>query len=304
MVGTADPLHRRVWMRNIFTEEKGQAIQQCLDPTAPLVTRATDCRAVVVVFPAGIACFSGENYVDVKNGGSVQMKDVQIGDLIKTAEGSYSRVYSFGHYDPEVEATYLQIFTKMSLDKPLEISADHMVFVGKQAVPAGSAKVGDNLLDSNGENAEIVNIKSVIRKGAYAPFTESGSIVVNDIVASNYISFEQDTGDISIGGINLVSYQWVAHLAQAPHRLYCSLVSSCENESYTKEGLSLWVAGPFQAANWWLGQNAVVKSLTLVPALVFLACISAAEMLVKSPWVVALVVAFVLLKKGGKVKQN
>jgi hypothetical protein len=46
VVGTANPLHNRVWMRNIFTEEKGQAIQQCLDPMAPLVTRATDCRAV------------------------------------------------------------------------------------------------------------------------------------------------------------------------------------------------------------------------------------------------------------------
>lgn len=181
------------------------------------------------------------------------MKDLMVGDRVKTtADGNFESVYTFGHYQQNGSVKYLQIFAK-SLAKPLEITADHLVYVnGKDApVPAGSLVVGDALvLDTKHQSATITKIKQVTREGAYAPFTASGSIVVNNVVASSYLSFESGA-HLTIGGMPVVSYHWVSHLTQAPHRLYCSLVmNGCEGESYNDQGLNVWTIGPLHAAQW------------------------------------------------------
>ena len=139
-------------------------------------------------------------YVDVTNGGSHPDEGPLNWRLIKAAEGSYSRVYSFRYYNPEREATYLQIFTKKSCDKPLEILVERVVFVGEQAVPAGSA--GDNLLYKNGEGAEIVNIKSGSRnKGAYynmLPLPNLDPLSLMALLHPTTFPWSTDTGYLSI----------------------------------------------------------------------------------------------------------
>ena len=277
--------------------------QKCDGESRPAVRfecrAGTDGRNVwfEVELTCNDSCFSGETIVELKGGRSVQMKDLRLGDIVETGEGRFTRVYSFGHFNTEVQTTYLQLYTNQSLYMPVEISPDHMIFVGKAAVPAGSVKVGDTLRLSNGEPAAVVEIKPVIRVGAYAPFTVSGSIVVNGIVASNYISFESQSGDLSIGDLKVASYQWVAHLSQAPHRLYCTLASKCEKESYNDDGVSMWVAMPLRAARWWHDQIPAVKVLAATPVLAFLLFIYATEILLKHPWTIALVVAIAFHKK-------
>lgn len=298
VVGTADPLHQRKFMRNVFKEKTGQTASQCKDPTAPLVTRATPCRRAV--FPPGTACFSGESIVELKHGATIPIQDLRIGDYVKTGVDSFSRVYSFGHFEAEVETTFLQIFTKKSLTKPIEISADHMIFVDKEAIPAGAVKVGHYFTLGNGELDEVVKIKSVIRVGAYAPFTHTGTIVVNDIVASNYVSFEALSGVLSAGGFKIASYQWIAHVVQAPHRLYCTLLSNCKTESYTPEGISVWIESPLRVARWWLDQGTAMKALVLFPTLTFLSCFSVLEMMIQHPWIctaIFMIAAFVLQRR-------
>jgi hypothetical protein len=149
---------------------------------------------------------------------------------------------------------------------------------------------------------EIVDIKSVIRIGAYAPFTHSGTIVVNDIVASNYVSFEALSGVVSAGCFKIASYQRVAHFVQTPHRIYCTIVSKCETESYTPEGFSEWIESPLRLARWWLDQSAAMKAFVLFPAFAFLSCFSVLEMLIQNPWITAIGIAFVLHRKLGATK--
>ena len=304
VVGTADATHKRKFLRNVFSEESGFAeVTTCPDPKAQLVTRATPCRKYQV--PAGSICFSGENVVDLMGGTSVQMKDLRIGDVVETGDGKFTRIYSFGHFDADTQGTFLQLYTNTSLKSsmPLELSAGHMVFVGNQALPAGSVKVGDMLRLGNGENAEIVNINRVIRIGAYAPFTDSGAIVVNGIVASNYVSFEPLSGDMMIGGWKVASYHWVAHMSQGPHRLYCKVAGSkCEKESYNDDGISLWVAEPLRAAEWWHEQSAAVRASVMAPVLVLFLIAYAAEMLLKYPWMIALCIAVAFHKKFATTK--
>ena len=283
-------------MRNVFREGPGVPPTSCRSVSAPLVSRATACRKVVVP-PSG--CFSGDTVVHLQGGQAIHMKDLRIGDVVDGGQGKFTTVYSFGHYDTEVETHYLQLHTNLTSERPIEVTADHMLYVGGQALPAGSLKVGDILQLSNGDSAQVEQVKSVTRTGAYAPFTESGWIVVNSIVASNYISLESNSGYLTIGGMGVISYQWVAHLTLAPHRFYCALSSSnCKNDSCDAKGISLWVAAPFEGARWWLEQHVALQMVTLAPVLVLLFGIYAVEMLLRFPsMMLVFVVTFGIYKR-------
>merc|ERR1712076_273586 len=109
---------------------------------------------------------------------------------------------------------------------------------GGRYVPASQIKTGDNMITaSNNDMTTVTNIKTVTRKGIYAPFTASGTIVVNDILASNYISF-QDSEYLQIGSIQTpLSYHWVFHAFTSIHRLVTRMVGIVP-ETYTEEGIS------------------------------------------------------------------
>ena len=156
--------------------------------------------------PFAKACFSGSTLVTVKNMGTVTMDNLQLGDLIMTANGRYEPVYSFGHRAESMVAEYLQF-----LPSNLEVSADHMVFVvtrdgNSRALPAAFVKVGDQLM--HGET--VTEIMRVHRKGLYAPFTPSGTLVVNGVGVSSYIAL-QASESLTIGSISTgLSFQFLA----------------------------------------------------------------------------------------------
>jgi len=183
------------------------------------------------------------------------MDSLSVGDSVRVSDGKFGTIYSFGHYDDEIPAEFLQI--KTSAKSTLEISAEHMVFVKQEsstkAIPASSVKTGDVLVTSENETT-VSKIKTVVRNGAYAPFTDSGDIVVSDVLSSNYISMMPEE-DVFMG----VDMQWIAHTFKAPHRFVCSLnFAICENETYTN-GLSNWIYGPYHAGRWLAEQHSAVK---------------------------------------------
>ena len=130
----------------------------------------------------GNVCFSGHNTVEVQGKGLVSMTNVEIGDFVRSGNDDFSRVIGFSKFDHEAEGEYLQL-TAQDLKAPLELSASHMVFVSGKAVAASDVKVGDMV----GEN-EVIDIKQVLRRGAYAPITEAGDIVVSGVLASCYVT--------------------------------------------------------------------------------------------------------------------
>jgi len=204
-------------------------------------------------------CFSGENTVEVMGQGLVRMDSIKIGDSVLVRGGEFAKIYSFGHHEKTKQSDYLQIRAD-GLRNALEISEDHMVFVipdgsaVAKSVPASSIKVGDMLATENDTSSKVSKIKTVHRKGAYAPFTTSGDIVVSGVVASNYIAMIPEK-EMPFG----VTMQWIAHTFNAPHRFVCSInFSICENETYT-DGLSNWIYLPFHAGLWLAQQNTAIK---------------------------------------------
>lgn len=208
------------------------------------------------------------------------MADLALGDLVNVQNNKFEPIYSFGHKNAAASATYLRISTKESRS-PLEISADHMVTIKDgHNVPASSIKKGDMLFTASGELAVVENVKSVIRKGIFAPFTPSGTIVVNGFVASNYIAY-QGSEFLKIGDIETpFSYQWVAHTFKSAHRLAVKM--GFTEETYTKEGISNWVEVPHKMFCWVLDQHDVVAFVLISSALAFFVFVSLIECLVSS----------------------
>ena len=153
-------------------------------------------------------------------------------------------------------------------EKNLVLSRHHVVFAAdaRFAIPASLVKVGDELLDGFGAKLSVVSIRAVVaRGGLYAPFTPSGKIVVDGVMASSFVALggHGDTNVHSIAGVFELSHQWLAHSFEFPHRVACYYLARCPNEIYNGEGISVWVATPHKHGLWLLEQNLAVRNILL-----------------------------------------
>lgn len=201
------------------------------------------------------------------------MKHLRVNDKVMVAEGGFEHVYSFGHRDEQVETTFLRF-----LPSNLELSASHMVFVqGSGPVPASFVKIGDRFV----EGGMVEDIQSVKRRGLFTPFTPSGTIIVNGVRASTYISF-QESDRLLLGSVKTpLTYQWLDHSFQAIHRIaVCWLGFTDET---VENGFSAWSELPFKVGVWFLKQYPVFMSVLLVPFVAFLFVLNIVEFSVLNP---------------------
>jgi len=221
------------------------------------------CGAVPVV---PIACFPGDATSQVEGVGEVKLKNLKLGDIVLTGNGYYQPIYSFGHRNSNSEIEYLKIITKSS---EIIMSRDHMIFLdGGRSVPAGHVKIGDKLVATDDETSTVLDFKNVRAQGAFAPFTASGTIVVNGFKASSFVSF-QNSGTLLLSGVDTsITYQFIGHTFELPHRLWCQYFSNCLEENYTIDGISTWVALPHCISLWYLKQSNFIMTMLAVPFLV------------------------------------
>jgi hypothetical protein len=156
------------------------------------------------------------------------MKDLKVGDQVLTSQGDgqpdkYQPVYAFGHIDPNALATFVRIYTKDTADTPLELTAEHMVYVyGKtRPIRSDSIQVGDILRGHNGSASTVTKISTIKRSGLYNPLTPSGTIVVGGIAASAYNDLEKYVASQGGSMAALYANQDFMHLALSPFRLLC-----------------------------------------------------------------------------------
>jgi Hint module len=192
-------------------------------------------------------CFSAWNTVNVKDKGNVPINQLKIGDYVKSGKNDddYTQVYGFGHYGRDWEDDFLQIHfhenTNSShpavlLPAPLEISYRHLVFVERNhkqsTMQASDIKVGDELV---GPKSKVQSIRTVRRRGVYAPLTYSGDIVVSGVRASNYVHVLDLNGSVW-------DHHTIAHILFFPQRLFCTFfLDTCKKETYTEGGYG-WFA--------------------------------------------------------------
>ena len=117
------------------------------------------------------------------------------------------------------------------MDTALEVSRTHMVQTETGLVKAADVKVGDSLITENG-SSRVISIKKVKRTGAYGPVTNTGDIIVNKVVASNYVV--QPALDTLFSS---TAQHYLQHYALAPYRIFCNTFG-CKDETYNEEGFS------------------------------------------------------------------
>jgi len=227
---------------------------------------------IFVEVPAGL-CFSGETTVQVEGKGVTSIQHLNIGDNVLVAPNKYQPVYSFGHRDESATTQFLH-FTPSNL----ELTPAHMLFIqDKGFVPAGTVKVGDRF--GNGDIIE--DIKTVSRSGIYGPLTLSGTIVVNGVLSSTYISIQSDSAMLRCGSDSYLiplSHQWVNHAFMGVHRLMYHWMGM--EDKMVEGGISGFGSMMYDVAMWFLGLDGLYFGLLLVPFLLFLLCVGMVESVV------------------------
>eukprot|EP00546_Thalassionema_frauenfeldii_P002821 CAMPEP_0178930854 /NCGR_PEP_ID=MMETSP0786-20121207/21544_1 /TAXON_ID=186022 /ORGANISM="Thalassionema frauenfeldii, Strain CCMP 1798" /LENGTH=729 /DNA_ID=CAMNT_0020607583 /DNA_START=194 /DNA_END=2380 /DNA_ORIENTATION=+ len=192
-------------------------------------------------------CVSGSTKVHHEQKGWMAMSDIQIGDSIqvaskdKAAEVVFEPVYAFGHYQPDQTGNFLEI--TVSSGTTLQISWDHLLFVSPgTAIPAGDLQVGQKLYLEEEEEDNVSTIitkinANVVAHGIYAPFTPSGTLVVEqNLILSNYITLYRYTP-----WIPLRYHHTIAHLVTGIHRWACQWKNICDNPVYEETtGINVW----------------------------------------------------------------
>jgi hypothetical protein len=251
--------------------------------------------------PGPGGCFSGETLVHELKKGAIQMSYLQIGDHVLTASADlggtvYQPVYGFGHYHTSKPTEFLQIHygyeslnqTGSAFVSPLEMTGKHLLHVERRSNPirADAVQVGDILRRQDSEaKIRVTRIEKITRNGVYAPFTPSGTIIVQEagIVASTYISLQESAQEhVQIGnGMELyfLSQQNLCHVWMAPYRVYCMYKDLlpeytdqpfCQGETYTERGRSFWVHQGKSFAEWGDEQAFLLQVLVLAVILTVL----------------------------------
>jgi len=151
----------------------------------------------------GGACFHGDSSV-VTNYGPMKMSDIvgrdDIQVLTRNADQQLelSTVYSWLHADSKMVHDFV-VFETESGHK-LSITGAHLIYESdcrgnSQTIFAQKVQVGKCLfVNDNGEikESKIVEKSMENKVGIYAPITENGNIVVNDVLASCFTNYENE----------------------------------------------------------------------------------------------------------------
>ncbi|XP_024535844.1 warthog protein 4 [Selaginella moellendorffii] len=160
--------------------------------------------------PATPGCFPGDATVQMYNGEIKFVRELNVGDKVAVGKNIYSDVYAFGHKDADAMSKFFQVHSASNM---LELTAGHFVPVavnGKLVYKrAEDLKVGDSLWESS----QIIEIQKVEKVGLYNPLTLSGSIMVNNVLASTHSEWFLDSIFDAVGATEYLPYAYQAVLA-------------------------------------------------------------------------------------------
>ena len=255
----------------VFLESASYSGDMTLDPSGPTAPSPNPSPGDTSKLP----CFSGSVVVQVKGKGNVLMRDLQVGDQVLTKTNThYQPIYAFGHHEEDAAAVFYRIHTK-DQGEPLEMTGNHLIFVYKKdrqvAIPVEHLRFGDLLIKDNGKTVPVDKITSTAPKtGLYMPLTADGTIAVNGIVASTYVSiqWEAPKGVADAAAFFFVKGETLLHWWMSPYRILCggALPSSsfCSDWTPSKEkpGILPWLLVGQNLAtflesqhSWLVGQN-------------------------------------------------
>jgi len=154
-----------------------------IKPEAALVNSYLANSPVEIVYPSyGSTCFPGDATVDVYGRGATRMTSLSVGDRVLVENGEFEPVLSFLHKVPGVAKAMTMVHSQGTF----QASENHIVFTSRGDMPVSALRPGDELLVQSGPSTILTIGQAITATGMYAPFTASGALVVDGVVASNY----------------------------------------------------------------------------------------------------------------------
>jgi len=151
-------------------------------------------------------CFHGDDTVQTKEYGTITMRqlaekrDAQVLSRNEDGQLGYSSVRYWLHAQPDLSMKFLTLSTESG--HRLSLTGEHLIYETDcrgndgHAIYARNVRVGRCLfVNDEGELKEtrVVEKGQTKMNGIYSPITETGSIVVNDVLASCYNYYENES---------------------------------------------------------------------------------------------------------------
>jgi len=181
----------------------------------------------------GSTCFAKGSKV-ITERGEIAIEELQLGDEVQTVQNGNPQMTPFLGWIHKEDDHMEQFVVLKTESAKITLSAKHVIFRQVEGSHDGAmtttfadlVSVGDVLeviVDGQVERERVVRIDKETKKGTFAPLTASGTILVDNVLASCYADF---------------LFQSVADVAFYPVKLLPWLL---ENEgSQTKDGLRLY----------------------------------------------------------------
>lgn len=138
-------------------------------------------------------CFPANAKVYAPGGKKLSMSDLCIGDKVLTVNSSrvldYEEIVFLSHADHSAMSDHMVITTDSQ--QTIRLSPLHLLHVGEvgSLKPACKVQIGDILLVYDSctiIKSKVISITQKVESGLFCPHTRSGSIIVDDILASCY----------------------------------------------------------------------------------------------------------------------
>jgi hypothetical protein len=124
------------------------------------------------------------------------MSELNINDMVMINENSFSKVLTFLHKIESINAKFIRIYYNQE-QSHVTLTPKHLISVKSDNrsefdyIAANQVKIGDelNYFDLNLNKSQIVRVNRIELlelNGIYAPLTESGTLIVDNIYVSCY----------------------------------------------------------------------------------------------------------------------
>ncbi|KAK1136924.1 hypothetical protein K0M31_001456 [Melipona bicolor] len=171
-------------------------------------------------------CFPGRSLVRTEDGSTKRLDQVELGERIAALDNHgdivYSEVIAFLDRSVTERRQFVRLTTESG--RVLTLTPAHLVPVeGRSTVFAGKVRPGDKILvrDPADEKElrhrlrwdEVIDTRLVLEEGIYAPLTNEGTVLVDDVVASCYA---------------IVDNQELVHFSFLPYRVWSGVKTFVE----------------------------------------------------------------------------
>jgi len=140
-----------------------------------------------------VECFpSNAKVIISKDGSSIRMDQLKVGDHILTRNGEFSQVYMFSHQNLFRKSRFIRLH--LSNNRTLAATSGHYVPLHNinnnsnkdRYVSMADINVGDHLSDRFGSPVRVVRIDTTHGTGLFNPHTLQGELVVDDVLVSAF----------------------------------------------------------------------------------------------------------------------